>query len=149
MQRHSEDEIPYPDGRWALLRDMGVLQVKLIVDGLRDLLLVPASLIAGIISLASTKEGQPGLQFYHLLAWGRESEKWINLFAAVKNAPQEISERQGFGNQDIDNLVGRLETLVVDDVNRGGLTSQAKSRIEKILNSLQRDRDDSSSGKRS
>ena len=149
MQRHAEDEASYPDGRWALLRDMGVLQVKLIVDGLRDLFLVPASLLAGIISLASTKDGQPGLQFYRLLAWGRESEKWINLFAAVKNSPQDISEGQGFGNRDIDNLVGRLETLVVDEVNRGGVTAQAKSRIEKILDSLQRHRGDSSSGKRS
>lgn len=147
MQLHSEDEVSQPDGRWALLRDMGVLQVKLIVDGLRDLLLVPASLVAGIISLASTKEGQPGLQFYHLLAWGRESEKWINLFGAVKNSPKKISEGQRFGNQDIDDLVGRLETLVVDEVNRGGVTAQAKSRIEKILNSLQRNRGGTSSGK--
>ena len=35
--------------RWTLLRDLGVLQVKLLVDGLRDIILVPASLIAGIV----------------------------------------------------------------------------------------------------
>jgi hypothetical protein len=124
--------------RWTLLRDLGVLQVKLIVDGMRDLILVPASLIAGIISIASGKDGRPGSQFYHLLAWGKESELWINLFGAVKNAPEAIEQPRPFGDQDIDDIVGRLESFVVDEVKRGGLTSQAKERLDKILNAVQR-----------
>ena len=35
--------------RWTLIRDVAVLQVKLIVDGLRDFILVPISLVAGLI----------------------------------------------------------------------------------------------------
>ncbi len=124
--------------RWLLLRDLGVLQLKLIVDGLRDLILVPASLIAGIVSIASGKDGRPGLQFYHLLAWGKESEVWINLFGAVKNSPEEIVQPQPFGDHDIDNIVGRLEGFVVDEVRRGGLTTQAKERLDKILDAVQR-----------
>ncbi len=124
--------------RWTLLRDLGVLQVKLIVDGLRDLILVPASLIAGIISIASGKDGRPGSQFYHLLAWGKESELWINLFGAVKNSPEAIAQPRPFGDQDIDDIVGRLEAFVVDEAKRGGLTSQAKARLDKILDAVQR-----------
>jgi hypothetical protein len=124
--------------RWTLLRDLGVLQVKLLVDGLRDLILVPASLIAGIVSIASGKDGRPGSQFYHLLAWGKESEMWINLFGAVKNAPEAIEQPRPFGDQDIDDIVGRLESFVVDEVKRGGLTAQAKERLDKILNAMQR-----------
>jgi hypothetical protein len=124
--------------KWTLLRDLGVLQVKLIVDGLRDIILVPASLVAAIVSLSTSKDGRPGIQFYHLLAWGKESEAWINLFGAVKNSPEEIEHPQPFGDQDIDDIVRRLESFVVDEVKRGGVTSQAKERIEKILNSMQR-----------
>lgn len=124
--------------RWTMLRDLGVLQVKLIVDGLRDLVLVPASLIAGVVSIVSGKDGRPGPQFYHLLAWGKESELWINLFGAVKNSPELINQPQPFGNQDIDDIVGRLESFVVDEVNRGGLTNQAKERLDKILDAVQR-----------
>ena len=124
--------------RWILLRDLGVLQVKLLVDGLRDIILVPASLIAGIVSLFSSENGRPGLQFYHLLAWGKESEAWINLFGAVKNSPEKIKQPRPFGDQDIDQIVGRLESLVLDEVNRGGVTAQAKERFEKILSALQR-----------
>jgi hypothetical protein len=124
--------------RWVLLRDLGVLQVKLIVDGLRDLVLVPLSLVAGIVSLASSKDNRPGPQFYHLLAWGKQSEVWINLFGAVKNSPEKIEQPQPFGDQDIDDIVGRLESFVVDEVKRGGVTTQAKERLDKILDAVQR-----------
>ncbi len=46
--------------RWTLLRDLGVFQVKLVADGLRDLILVPTSLIAGIVSLVKGENGKPG-----------------------------------------------------------------------------------------
>jgi len=124
--------------RWNLLRDVGVLQVKLVVDGLRDIVLVPLSLIAGAISIASSKDGHPGSQFYQLLAWGKESEVWINLFGAVKNSPEKIEQPQPFGDKDIDDIVGRLESFVVDEVKRGGVTSQAKERLDKILDAVQR-----------
>ena len=126
--------------RWKLLRDLGVLQVKLVVDGLRDIILVPASLIAGIISIVSSNDGKPGLQFYRLLAWGKESEVWINLFGAVKNSPEAVEQPQPFGNTDIDDIVGHLETFVIDEVKRGGVTTQARDRLDKILDAVQRKR---------
>ena len=124
--------------RWTMLRDLGVLQVKLVVDGLRDIVLVPLSLLAGVISIASSKDGRPGPQFYHLLAWGKQSEVWINLFGAVKNSPEKIEQPKPFGDKDIDDIVGRLESFVVDEVKRGGVTTQAKERLDKILDAVQR-----------
>jgi hypothetical protein len=126
--------------RWTMLRDLGVLQIKLIVDGLRDLVLVPLSLIAGVVSIVSGKDGSPGPQFYHLLAWGKQSEIWINLFGAVKNSPEEIEQPTPFHDKDIDDIVGRLESFVVDEFKRGGVTSQAKERLDKILDAVQRKR---------
>jgi len=124
--------------RWTMLRDLGVLQIKLIVDGLRDIVLVPLSLVAGVISIVSGKDGRPGPQLYHLLARGKQSEAWINLFGAVKNAPEEIEQTIPFGDKDIDDIVGRLESFVVDEVKRGGVTTQAKQRLDKILDAVQR-----------
>jgi hypothetical protein len=137
MSEHS-DGPDLTSGRWVLIRDIGVLQVKLLVDGLRDLILVPASLIAGIVSLASTKDGAVGLQFYQLLAWGRQSEIWINLFGAVDNSPAEIEGVQSLGERDIDDILGRLESFVVEEVRRGGVTAQAKDRLDRILDRMQR-----------
>ena len=124
--------------RWVLLRDMLVLQGKLIIDGIRDLLLVPASLIAGIVSLFSGSDGQPGSQFYELIGFGKQTERWINLFGAYDNAPAEVRDRQAVVQGDVDELVSRFESFVVDEYKRGGVTAQAKQRMDKILDAMQR-----------
>ncbi len=125
---------------WTLLRDIAVLQVKLIVDGFRDLLLVPASLVAGLISLATTTDGKPGRQFYELLAAGKQSERWINLFGALENSPEGRRERRDLVGGDIDEIVGNLERFVVDEYQRGGVTKQAKDQIDRALARIQRRR---------
>ena len=137
------DTVPIDDlqsARWTLIRDAAVLQVKLIVDGLRDFLLVPASIVAAIISLATTKDGKPGPQFYDLLQMGKRSEVMINLFAAYKNAPDALPDEDRFKDMNIDEIVGRVETFVVDEYKRGGMTAQAKEQIDKALNAIQRRR---------
>ena len=122
--------------RWTLVRDIAVFQAKLIVDGLRDLVLVPASLIAGIISLLSGSGGQPGTQFYRLLGVGKQSERWINLFGALRNAPPDLEQPVPFPDADLDDIVGKIESFVIDEQQRGGMTAQAKERLERLLRRL-------------
>jgi len=128
---------------WTLIRDVAVLQVKLIVDGLRDLVLVPAPLIAGVVSLLKSEGGKPGPQFYTMVGIGKQSERWINLFGAFENAPPETVEKNHFGDSDIDQIVSRMESFVVDEYKRGGITAQAKERIDKAIDAMQRRRRDS------
>lgn len=120
----------------TLIRDVAVLQAKLIVDGLRDLVLVPASLVAGLISLASGRDGRPGPLFYQLLSMGKQSEQWINLFGAMQNAPPDLDLPQPFPDTDMDEIVGRIEAIVVDEEKRAGMTSQARARLERALRRL-------------
>ena len=77
MEPNQPEPGSHPD-RWTLIRDLAVLQAKLIVDGFRDLLLVPASLVAGIWSLVSGDKDRPGPQFYQLISLGKQSER-INI----------------------------------------------------------------------
>jgi len=123
---------------WVLIRDIGVLQVKLLIDGARDLILVPASLIAGVVSLAKTKNGKPGSEFYELVSVGKQTERWINLFGATRNAPPEVVEQNRFGDVDIDELISKVEEFVVDEYQRGGVTAQAKTRLDKVLGAVHR-----------
>ena len=127
-----------PNARATLIRDVIVFQGKLIVDGLRDLVLVPASLVAGIISLASGSHSRPGTQFYRLLGVGKNSERWINLFGALRNAPADLEQFEPFPETDIDDIVGRVEAFVVDEQKRGGMTAQARERLEKALEALRK-----------
>ena len=136
LPEHSESPPPL----WVLLRDIAVLQFKLVVDGLRDLLLVPASLVAGLISLAKTKNGAPGHEFYALVSMGKQSERWINLFGALDNAPAEVAEQNHFGEADIDDIVSKVESFVVDEYKRGGVTRQARDRMEQAIDAMRRRR---------
>ena len=140
LSKHSK----HPD-RWTLLRDMAVLQVKLLIDGFRDLVLVPASLIAGIISLVKGTKDRPGPQFYQLIGVGKQSEVWINLFKAYEHAPAEVKQEYSFGAANMDELVDKFESFVVDEYQRGGVTKQAKERIDKALNSIQRNKQEDES----
>ncbi len=123
---------------WVLARDIAVLQVKLVVDGLRDLVLVPASLIAGLVSLAKTRDGEPGDEFYRLVSVGKQSERWINLFGALQNAPPEVVARDHFGTSDIDEIVSKVESFVVDEYKRGGVTAQARDSLQQAMERMRR-----------
>jgi hypothetical protein len=136
MDENTRTETDHSE-RWMLIRDTAVLQVKLVVDGLRDFLLVPASLIAAIVSLSTAKDGRPGPQFYQLLAIGKQSERSINLFGAYDHAPDDITHHDRLGDMNIDELVGRVESFVVDEFKRGGMTAQAKEQIDKALDAIQ------------
>ena len=125
--------------RWTLTRDIAVLQVKLIVDGLRDFLLVPISIVAGLISLFSSGSSRDN-EFYRLLRIGRKSEKWINLFGAADRVESAGDDRVNFPQEDIDTIVKRLEDMVVDEYRSGGVTKQARDHLEQLLSSVRRRR---------
>ena len=122
-----------PPDRRMLVRDVVVFQFKLIVDGLRDFFLVPVAFFAGLLSFVNAKDGVPGPQFYSLLQLGKQSEEWIDLFGAMRNAPPEIRNQVRFPDENMDQLLDRLETFVVDEERRGGITAQARERLERAL----------------
>jgi hypothetical protein len=84
-QTMTEQEIKpaliYRPSRMELFKDSISLQFKLVIDGFRDFILVPVSLIISIICLV--KPGKyPGTSFYHMLRAGKNTGRWINLFSA-------------------------------------------------------------------
>jgi hypothetical protein len=130
-------EVEAKSARWTLVRDVLVFQCKLVVDGLRDLVLVPVSLIVAIVGLVG-KGPSPGSEFYDLLRLARRSERWINLFGAVEKreaGPTDTADATPTP-PDLDALVSRVETFLVDEYRKGGVTAQAKARMEGALDSL-------------
>jgi hypothetical protein len=117
------------DRRWRLLRDVLVFQLKLGVDALRDLLLSPLSLLAAVLDLVRGAD-RDRLYFHELLALGRRSEGWIDLFGAGRGEDEPHDEAR------LDRVVGRVEKLVVEQYERGGITAQAKDAIDRSLDRL-------------
>ena len=122
------------DGRWELIRDVVVFQIKLALDAFRDLLFAPLSIAAAVMDLI-TGGDHPGRYFYAVLALGGKTEGWINLFGAPRLEGHHQLTPQG---QTIDSLVKQVEGLVVEQYERGGLTSSAKDAIDRSLNAISR-----------
>ena len=129
---NNNDNVTLPN-RWTLIRDVAVFQVKVIFDGFRDLLLVPISLVSGLISLISG-----GSEFYDLLRLGRRSERWINLFGAAERVHGPATDTERFNARDIDDMASRVEAFIISEYKRGGVTAQAKERLDTAIDSMVR-----------
>lgn len=119
------DQAGAPDRR-TLIRDIAALQVKLIVDGLRDFILVPVSLVAGLVSLFKSGD-ETGKEFYDLLQLGRRSERWINLFGHQR----PLSTTHPVGS--MDHILNQVESIVVEQYRKGGNASDAREAVRKAM----------------
>lgn len=113
------------DKRFPVLRDVIVFQLKLLVDGLRDLLLSPVSIIAALIDLLVPGD-DGGRRFYGVVHFGRRTERWINLFGmADKHDP----DAPPVG---IDVLLADLEGLARDPARREEARARAQAIVERL-----------------
>jgi hypothetical protein len=122
----SEPENPH----WELLRDLAKFQAKLVVDGLRDVLMSPVSIVAAIAGMIVDRK-DPQALFRQTLHFGRRTERWINLFDG--SSADSAREEPG-----IDELFAKLERRIVDQYERGGATASAKHAIDRSLDGVHR-----------
>ncbi len=120
-----------PVDRWQFFRDVLVFQVKLALDAMRDVILVPVSIGAALLDLVSSGK-RTGQSFYRVFAMGKRTDIWINLFDTYGN-PGESPEA---ANTSVDSLVAQLEALLVEQHDRGGLTATAKVAIDRALDGI-------------
>ena len=119
--------------RWVLVRDVVAFQLKLLLDGMRDAVLVPVSLVVALLDLVGLGP-RAGRQFYLLLHLGRRTESWINLFGAA-DRPRETVPQPPAG---MDALIARLERAAVEEYARGNVSASARDAVERALEALNR-----------
>ena len=127
--------MPEAPTRWELIRDVLVLQVKLAVDAMRDLIVSPVSLVAGVLDLLTGGE-RPGRLFYSVLVAGRRTEQIINLFGEADRLVPRSAASSRANSVSIDALVTRFERMIVEQNERGGVTASAKAAIDRSLDAL-------------
>ncbi len=89
MNNDGDTQSPAPERahhetRFRLVWQVLLFQFKLAADGLRDLLLVPVSLGAGILGLLVGGD-EPDQYFRRLQRFGRRTDLWINLFGQYRH----------------------------------------------------------------
>ncbi len=69
----------YDPSRLHLIWEVVIFQFKLSLDGLRDLVLMPISLVSALLGLLAGGS-EPAKYYNKVLRFGRRTEIWINLF---------------------------------------------------------------------
>jgi hypothetical protein len=111
MDRASENP------RIELLRNAATLQIKLVVDGLRDAILIPISLVAALVGLLRGGE-DCSREFERVLKLGRRSERWINLFG--HHRPLGSDPRTG----SMDSILDQVESVVKDQYQKSKIAAE-------------------------
>lgn len=115
-----------PPTRGQLLRQVLVFQFKLAMDGIRDVLLSPISVIAALAGIL-TNHPDPSRYFNRLLQLGHRSDQWINLF----NTHSKDS-----GSSTADDFVREAESIVRNELEKGGVMPRLKHPAKKSENQL-------------
>jgi hypothetical protein len=113
-----------PQTRGQLLRHILVFQFKLAMDGIRDVLLSPISVIAALAGIL-TNHPDPSRYFNQLLQLGHRSDQWINLF----NSHSKDSE-----SSTADDFVREAESIVRSELEKGGVMPRLKRPAKKSVN---------------
>jgi hypothetical protein len=92
--------------RRSLVRDVLLLQVKLLLGAARDLALTPITLAAAAIDLILSRRQAPRY-FHQVLRLGERSDHFIDVWSAIrdKDAPQRTN---------VDTLLASVEEVVRD-----------------------------------
>ena len=125
--RNNEDE------RWTFVRDVAVFQLKLFLDNVRDLVLMPVSLVAALIDLVFRGKRE-GALFYRVLRWGQHSEAVIDVYSAIEH--HERGEFKVSRDYTVDGVIARLEGVLKREVEKGGTAASAKAAMDKAIDQL-------------
>ena len=95
----------------VLVRDLLILQLKLWLDGIKDIVLSPLSIGAGVLDIL-TGPSAGGHRLYKVMHWGERFDLWLNLYDASGRAETSGEGLFGGSRAGDETLLGRLEKAV-------------------------------------
>jgi hypothetical protein len=116
--------------RWRLLRDLGSFVLKVGLEAIRDLVLIPLALLAGLAGLVLSP-ADPARFFRDVLRLGARFDDFLDLFGATaRNEPLPARATR------VDDLVDGIEAVLRDQHQKGGVTAAAKDAIDRALDAV-------------
>src|SRR5256886_16108949 len=123
------------DERWPFWRDVLVFELKMFIGNLRDLALMPVSVVAAIIDLISKGEHEGSL-FYRVLRWGAHSEEVLDAYSPIRDELHDLNVNP---NYTVDAVVARLEGVLVREYEKGGTAATIKAALDRTIDQLHRE----------
>ena len=99
-----------PDNR-VLVRDFLIFQLKTWMDGFKDAVMIPLSIIALVLDLLSGG-ARRGRIFYALLGVAEGFDRWLNLYSVSRAAANNPDGMFGASRAGDPTLVGELEKVM-------------------------------------
>ena len=96
------------------IRDFGIFQLKLAIDGLKDAAVFAMSFVAFTVDLVFKRHGQRRF-FYKMMRVSERLDLWLNLHGATEGADENPDGLFGTSAAGSDTLLGQVEQMV-----RGG-----------------------------
>lgn len=98
----------------VVLRDLAIFQLKLMLDGIKDVTLAPVSIAAAAADIVFPGE-RVGHRFYAVMRLGERFDRWLNLFGPADRADARRDGLFGASRAGSDTLLGRLEAMVLGE----------------------------------
>ena len=112
--------LPMPlNQKKVLFRDLIILQLKLFLDGAKDLVLMPLSIGAFLFDILPFSRGHTGRNFYAVLRAGERFDLWLNLYDASKRSEARSDGLFGESLAGANNLIGKVEQVMRNTVEVG------------------------------
>lgn len=100
------------DEKAVLVRDLVIFQIKLALDGVKDLVLAPVSIVAAAADIVFPGEKR-GHRFYRVMVMGEKFDRWLNLFGAAEHAETSKDGLFGASRAGSATMLGKLEEMVL------------------------------------
>jgi hypothetical protein len=90
----------------TLIKEVAILQAKVLLGAARDLALGPTAIVAAFIDLVLMKQQEP--QYFRMvLRFGEKSDRWIDVWSGGRHPDEDPREN-------VDALIARVEDVVRD-----------------------------------
>lgn len=98
--------------RYVVFRDLAIFQIKLFLEGLKDILVSQLSIGAAALDLLFPT-GRRGQRFYAVMRAAERFDNWLSLYGATERAAESDDGLFGVSRAGSDSMLGKLEEIVI------------------------------------
>ena len=120
-----------PHARWKFIRDVAVFQLKLFLNNVHNFVQIPLTLVVALVDLIFKTEPE-GARFYKLLAYGRTIDDSIDIYSVIAHHERSLNS-----DYTVDNLVSKLEGVIVREYQKGGTAASVKAAVDRAIDEMQ------------
>jgi hypothetical protein len=119
------------DPRWQFLRDVAVFEAKLALNNLHNFFQIPLTLAVAIFDVV-VKGKTEGERFYKLVEVGRTIDDAIDIYSIVEHRERSLNK-----DYTVDAVIGKLESVIMREYEKGGTAASVKAALDKAIDQMQ------------